>query len=90
MCRNGKDVAMELERITIDPKIMQGMPCIRGMRITVGLVLNLLANGMSEAEILREYPSLEPEDIRQCLHYAAILAQGSVVPFTGETLAVSR
>jgi uncharacterized protein (DUF433 family) len=50
---------------------MQGKPCIRGMRITVGLVLNLLANGMGEAEIIREYPDLEPEDIRQCLLYAA-------------------
>lgn len=81
---------MELERITIDPKIMHGKPCIRGMRITVSLVLNLLANGMSEAEIFRNYPDLEPEDIRQCLHYASILAAGSVVPFAGETLAVSR
>ena len=52
-------------------KIMHGKRCIRGMRITVDLVLNLLGNGMSEAEIIREYPDLESEDIRQCLLFAA-------------------
>jgi uncharacterized protein (DUF433 family) len=50
---------------------MNGKAGIRGMRITVSIVVNLLANGMSEAEILDEYPYLEPEDIEQCLNYAA-------------------
>jgi len=49
---------------------MNGKPCIRGMRITVSIVLNLLASGMSKAEILDDYPYLEPEDIEQCLLYA--------------------
>jgi uncharacterized protein (DUF433 family) len=60
-----------IERITSNPNIMNGKPCIRGMRITVSIVLNLLANGMSKAEILDDYPYLEPEDIEQCLNYAA-------------------
>ena len=78
------------DRITVNPKQCGGRPCIRGMRITVGLVINLLANGMSEAEILRNYPDLEQEDIRQCLQYAALLTEGRVLPYAGETLAVPR
>ena len=53
---------------------MNGKACIRGMRITVSIVLNLIANGMSKAEIIEEYPYLEAEDIDQCLNYAAYLA----------------
>lgn len=56
-----------LDRITADPQIMTGKPCIRGMRIPVSLVVNLVANGMSTEEILYEYPDLEAEDIRQAL-----------------------
>ncbi len=67
-----------LERITFDENIMGGRACIRGMRITVALLLNLLANGMSAAEILKEYPYLEEEDIRQALQYAARLADEAV------------
>ena len=59
------------ERITSDPNVMGGCPCIRGMRITVSLVVNLVANSMSADEIVREYPDLEPEDIRQALAYAS-------------------
>jgi uncharacterized protein (DUF433 family) len=66
---------LNIERITSDPAIMNGKACVRGMRITVSLVLNLIANGMSKAEILSEYPALEPEDIDQCLNYAAYLAE---------------
>lgn len=66
------------DRITFDPKIMAGRACIRGMRITVSLILNLIANGMNEKEILTEYPDLEPEDIRQTLKYAAWLANEEV------------
>ena len=62
---------MTLDRITSDPKVMQGKPCIRGMRITASLIINLLANGMSIPDILQEYPDLEEEDIRQSLSLAA-------------------
>jgi len=69
---------IELDRITFDPNIMGGRACIRGMRITVALVLNLVANGMTIEEIIRHYPYLEPEDVRQALRYAAWLADESV------------
>lgn len=62
------------ECITIDPNIMGGKACIRGMRITVSLILNLIANEMSKDDILKEYPVLEREDIKQSLQYAAWLA----------------
>ena len=62
---------LKIDRITSDPAIMNGKACVRGMRITVSLVLNLVANGMNKDEILAEYPALEPEDIEQCLNYAA-------------------
>jgi uncharacterized protein (DUF433 family) len=65
---------LKIERITSNPNIMNGKACIRGMRITVSLVLNLIANGMSRTDILDEYPALEEEDINQCLNYAAFLA----------------
>ena len=66
---------LAIDRITSDPNIMTGKACIRGMRITVSLVLNLIANGMTTEEILVEYPYLEAEDIAQCLNYAAFLAE---------------
>jgi len=66
------------DRITFDPNIMGGRACIRGMRITVALILNLVANGMTIEEIIRAYPYLEPEDIQQALRYAACLADESV------------
>ena len=59
-----------LDRITFDPDILGGKACIRGMRITLSLVVNLLANGMTSREILEEYPDLEPEDLQRALHYA--------------------
>ena len=68
-------------RITFNPNIMGGRACIRGMRITVSLVVNLVANGMSPDEIVREYPDLEPEDIREALSYASALANEEVRPF---------
>lgn len=55
------------DRITFDPDIMGGRACIRGMRIAVSLIVNLVANGMTTAEIIEEYPDLEAEDIRQAL-----------------------
>ena len=60
-----------LARITIRPEQCSGRPCIRGMRIRVTDVLELLAGGMSTDEILADYPYLEPDDIRACLAYAA-------------------
>ena len=67
----------KLDRITHDPNVMEGRACIRGMRVTVSLVLNLLASGMSNDEIIKSYPYLEPDDISQALEYAAQLANGS-------------
>ena len=61
------------DRITFDSQIMGGRACIRGMRITVSLVLNLVADGMSEEEIIEAYPDLDSEDISQSLKYAAWL-----------------
>lgn len=59
------------DRISIDPAKRGGKPCIRGLRITVYDVLEYLASGMSEAEILTDFPDLTPEDIRACLAFAA-------------------
>jgi uncharacterized protein (DUF433 family) len=67
-----------LNRITFDPTVMGGRACIRGMRITVSLIVNLVASGMGTPEILDAYPYLEPEDIGQALQYAAWLAEESV------------
>jgi uncharacterized protein (DUF433 family) len=66
------------ERITFDSNVMGGRACIRGMRITVSLIVNLVANGMGVEEIIEAYPYLEPEDVRQALHYAAWLAEETV------------
>jgi len=66
------------ERITFDPVVMGGRACIRGMRMTVSLVVNLVANGMSAEDIVREYPDLEAEDIRQALQYASALANEEI------------
>jgi len=60
-----------LERITIDPSVRFGKPCVRGTRITVGDVLGYLAAGMAEDQVLGEFPQLRREDIRACLAYAA-------------------
>ena len=68
----------ELDRITFDLNIMGGRACIRGMRITVVLILNLVANGMTVEEIIADYPYLEPEDIHQALRYAAWMAEDTV------------
>jgi uncharacterized protein (DUF433 family) len=61
----------ELKRITLDPEVMGGKPCIRGLRVTVGTVVGLVASGKSNQEILALYPYLEEEDIREALTYAA-------------------
>lgn len=68
----------KFNRITFDTNIMGGRACIRGMRMTVTLILNLVSNGMTAAEIVKEYPYLEEEDVRQALQYAAWLADETV------------
>lgn len=60
-----------LDRISVDPAVRFGKPCVRDTRITVGDVLGYLAGGMSEAEILADFPQLDQDDIRACLAYAA-------------------
>ena len=60
-----------LTRITFNPEVMGGKPCIRGLRVTVGMIVGLLAAGHSSEEILKAYPYLEEEDIREALAYAA-------------------
>jgi uncharacterized protein (DUF433 family) len=67
-------------RITFDPNIMGGRACIRGMRITVSLVLNLISNRMTPAQIIEEHPDLDEADIQQALQYAAWLAEENVQP----------
>ena len=61
----------DLPRITFDPGVMGGKACVRGMRVTVSMVVSAIAAGTSEGELLKLYPYLETEDIRQCLAYAA-------------------
>lgn len=63
-----------INRITIDKEICHGKPCIRGMRYPVEMILELLSSGMSNEEIISDYPSIEPEDIRACLLFASKLA----------------
>ena len=60
-----------LKRITIDPRVMGGKPCIRGMRVTVGTIVGLIACGKTIAEILTDYPYLERDDVMEALSYAA-------------------
>ena len=62
---------MKFDRVTLNPSVMGGKPCIRGMRVTVGMILGLLATKVSQEQILAEYPYLEPEDIDAALEYAA-------------------
>jgi len=70
----------QLKRITHDRAVMGGKPCIRGMRVTVGTVVGLLAVGRTEDEILKAYPYLEREDLREALAYAAWRAEEIEVP----------
>jgi len=70
-----------MDRITIDPKVMIGKPVIKGTRITVQLIVQLLANGATEAEILNDYPDLKKEDIKAALLYASeCLSREEVIP----------
>jgi len=71
----------KLERITINPNICLGQPTIRGMRITISVILKMLASGKSTQEVLKAYPELEPEDVRQAMQYAAWIVS-DLVHFT--------
>jgi uncharacterized protein (DUF433 family) len=66
----------QLQRITMNPKVMGGKPCIRGMRVTVGMIVGELGAGRNIEELLADFPYLEEADIREALAYAAELAQG--------------
>lgn len=70
----------ELDRVTFDPQVMGGKPCIRGMRVTVGTVVGLIASGATPEEILDDYPYLEREDITAALSYAAWRVEEIDVP----------
>jgi uncharacterized protein (DUF433 family) len=76
-----------LERISIDPNVCFGKPCIRGTRIWVSLILDFLANGMSMEELLAEYPQLEIEDIRAAIAYGAEMARERYVEIPTEVIA---
>ena len=80
----------ELDRITIDPDICLGQPMIRGMRITVSVILKLVATGMTTREILKAYSELEEEDIAQALKYAAWLSSEKTRPIPLKGAVVSE
>lgn len=73
----------KLTRITLDPQVMDGKPCIRGPRVTVGTIVGLMAAGHSDKVILEAYPYLEKEGLREVLAYAAWRAEEVEVPLTG-------
>ena len=75
-----------LERISIDPNVCFGKPCIRGTRIWVSLILDFLANGMSMEELLAEYPQLEMDDIRAAIAYGAEMARERYVEIPTEVI----
>ena len=74
------DRTQTFERISADPTKMGGVACIRGLRIPVSMIVGLVADGMSFAEILEDYPDLELEDIKEALRYAAYLAKEREIP----------
>ena len=64
-----------LDRITFHPGVLGGKACIRGMRMTAGQIIDLVADGLTTAQIIDDFPDLEPEDIRQALEFGALLAR---------------
>jgi uncharacterized protein (DUF433 family) len=68
-----------LDRISTDPDVCHGRPCIRGHRIWVSLIVDLLADGMTTEQILEQYPGLEADDIRACMTYAAEMTRERIV-----------
>lgn len=75
---------MKFTRITADPRQMGGVPCVRGLRIPVATVVGMVAEGMTEAEILAAFPDLEHDDITEALQYAAEAVRERVLPLTAE------
>jgi uncharacterized protein (DUF433 family) len=71
---------MDFKRITVDPFQMGGVPCIRGLRIPVATIVEMMAQGMPEVEILQAYPDLQAEDIREALYYAAAALRERQLP----------
>lgn len=71
---------MVYTRITINPKQMSGVPCLRGLRIPVATVVGMVADGMTNQEILDDYPDLEPDDIREALCFAAEAVRERAIP----------
>lgn len=71
---------MSFKRIKINPEMMGGIPCIRNLRIPVATIIGMLADGMSEKEIMNSYPDLESEDIREALRFAAETVQEGEIP----------
>jgi uncharacterized protein (DUF433 family) len=71
----------QFKRITFDPEVMGGKPCIRGLRVTVGTIVGLVAAGHSKEDILKAYPYLEVEDIAEALAYAAWRSEELDIPF---------
>ena len=76
-----------LERITIDPRICGGKPCVKGTRIWVSLILDFLADGMTEAELLAEYPGLTHDDVLAAIAYGAEAAREQIIPISTENVA---
>ena len=72
------------KRISVDPNVCFGRPCIRGTRIWVSLIVGNLAEGLSEAELLQAYPQLQPEDIRAALAFAAEITRERIIPLPPE------
>jgi len=71
---------MRFDRITTDPDQMGGLPCIRGLRIPVATVIDMVADGMAATNIIDAFPDLQPEDIEQALHYAAETVREREIP----------
>jgi uncharacterized protein (DUF433 family) len=74
-----------LSRISVDPNVCFGKPCIRGHRIWVSLILDLLANGMAIKDVLEQYPSIEEADIRACIAYGAEMSRERYIDIPAET-----
>ena len=75
---------MKFKRITVDSRQMGGVPCIRGLRIPVATVVGMVADGLTQEEILRAYPDLEPDDIHEALRYAAAAVRERELPLTAK------
>jgi uncharacterized protein (DUF433 family) len=80
MIRQDTPDEVEFQRITVDPRQMGGVPCLRRLRIPVATVVGMVADGMSDEDILQAYPDLEREDIRKALRYAAAALQERELP----------